>query len=68
MQTSEIVRRLLSRPVTKERALRMLHLLETPGQVHEVIEAINTDPAVEDLLRETLNPSVVQAHFAKRAR
>jgi len=40
MQTDEIVRRLLNRPVTPDRALKVLHLLETPTQRDHVVDAL----------------------------
>ncbi len=67
MQTSEIVRRLLSRPVTDTRALKVLHLLTTPEQVQEVIDAL-PDATDQSIVQNALTDSVVARHFASRSR
>ena len=66
MQTDEIVRRLLGRPVTPERALKVLHLLEKPSQAQEVIEGLTGE--VKEVVQQALTPQVVQAHFARYRR
>ena len=66
METSEIVRRLLSRPVTSQRALRMLHLLENQSQLAEVQYQAPEDARA--ILESTLTDSVVERHFATRGR
>jgi hypothetical protein len=74
MQTAEIVRRLLNspdrtrrpRPVTPERALKILHLLEIPAQRDHVVASLSGDArAIVDL---ALTEAVVRAHFARRTR
>lgn len=69
MQTAEIVRRLYSNPrlgVTPERALKILHLLDTPAQRDAVVARLSgPDRAIVDL---ALTESVVKAHFARRTR
>lgn len=66
MDTAEIVRRLLNRPVTPERALKVLHLLETPGQLNEVLASLGE--ADRAIVEERLTTATVQAHFARRSR
>ncbi len=74
MDTAEIVRRLLTRPVTERRALKVLHLLETPEQADEVKALVAS--MVEDesdrqqliILTDALVENAVKVHFARRAR
>lgn len=64
--TAELVRRLLSEPVTTERAIKVLRHLETQGQLAEVLAAV--DDEQRGILEAALPPSVVAAHFARRGR
>ncbi len=66
METPEIVRRLVERPVTPIRALRMLHLLETPEQLAEVLAALSKKH--RDIVKAELRPDLVTRHFAMRRR
>ena len=74
MQTAEIVRRLLTRPVTPDRARKVLHLLEKPSQLQELLTAVGELPAEQldaaglAIVAETLTEDVVRRHFAMRAR
>ncbi len=70
MDTAEIVRRLLTRPVTPERALKVLHLLERPSQLRDVLDALPEEAhqMYASVIRDALTDSVVTAHFARRAR
>ena len=45
METAEIVRRLLTRPVTPDRARKMLHLLEKPSQLQELLTMVGELPS-----------------------
>ncbi len=74
MQTAEIVRRLLTRPVTRVRCLKVLHLLETEDQLPELLTMVGELPADQldaaglAAVSETLTEDVVRRHFATRAR
>lgn len=66
LDSPEIVRRLLNRPVTAERAIKILHLLKKPSQLAGVLELLaDEDRAV---IEQALTPQVVAQHFARRAR
>ena len=68
METAEIVRRLLSRPVTPERARKVLHLLERPSQFYDVPSELMRVRELDayNALNATVTESVVAAHFARR--
>ncbi len=66
MDTSEIVRRLTDRPVTPSRALKVLHLLETPEQLAEVLAALSDEHRA--IVEAELTPPLVTRHFAMRRR
>lgn len=66
LDTPEIVRRLLSRPVTATRARKLLHLLESPEQLPAVLAALEGDNRA--IVGAALSESVVQQHFARRGR
>ncbi len=66
MDTPEIVRRLVDRPVTPIRALRVLHLLEKPEQLAELLAALSKKHRA--ILKAELTPDLVTRHFAMRRR
>lgn len=66
METKEIVRRLVERPVTAIRALRMLHLLNTPEQLAEVLAALGKKDRT--IVAKELTPDLVTRHFTMRRR
>ena len=78
MTTVDIVPRLLRRPVTPERALKVLHLLENRTQLGE-LQSVLLHRRDEDgpeseaalaypILEAALTDPVVARHFATRAR